>query len=303
MSDRSRADASQQARAFDHGREAAMLRRPAVAGTWYPADPDSLAREVDAHLARASRLDTPSHRIRAVIVPHAGLMYSGGIAAAAYCAVRDETYEALVLVGPSHYVGFNGVSAWPGGGFATPFGEMPVLASAVKALMSETPIVSTRTDAHAREHSLEMQLPFIARLFPAMPIVPLVMGEQTRETIEQLGDALARVFTGRHVLLVASTDLSHFFDAATADTLDGRVARLVASFDTDGLMRELERYPLHERGRFVMCGGGPAVAVMRAAQALDASEAVVIARTHSGMISGDNDQVVGYLAAAFGTFH
>jgi hypothetical protein len=154
--------------------------------------------------------------------------------------------------------------------------------------------------AHAREHSLEMQLPFLARLHPDVPILPIVMGLQERDTIVALADALAEVCTGQAVALVASSDLSHFFDARTADRLDGRVADLVGAFDGAGLLEELERYPEHERGRYVMCGGGPAVSVMLAASRLGARRARVLRRAHSGDVSGDYDRVVGYLAAAFG---
>jgi AmmeMemoRadiSam system protein B len=227
-------------------------------------------------------------------------MYSGPTAAAAYRAVRTGRYEVIVLVGPSHYVEFAGVAAWPDGAFLTPLGDLCISDADVRQLIEEDRIVSTRLDAHEREHSLEMQLPFLARIFPATPVVPLVMGDQTRRTVDRLAAALVAVFRGRDVLLVASSDLSHFFDAATAETLDATVARHVAGFDPNGLMNELERYPEWDRGRYVMCGGGAAVAVMHAARGLDASSAAVIARSHSGQVSGDNDRVVGYMAAAFG---
>jgi AmmeMemoRadiSam system protein B len=278
----------------------AMVRKTAVAGTWYSADPDDLARDVDGYLAGAPRVRFRTDAIHALIVPHAGLMFSGPTAAAAYAAVAGNTYDALIVVGPSHYVGFDGVAAWPAGAFASPLGDLRVQEDDVERLVSASRIVSTRLDAHLREHSLEMQLPFLARLFPETPIVPLVMGLQVRRTVDQLADALAGVFANRRVLLIASSDLSHFFDARTADTLDRRVAHLVDTFDAQGLMQELEQYPEYERGRCVMCGGGPAVAVMSTAQRLGAREGAVISRSHSGVVSGDNDQVVGYLAGAFG---
>jgi AmmeMemoRadiSam system protein B len=128
------------------------------------------------------------------------------------------------------------------------------------------------------------------------------MGEQTHDTIDGLAAALARVFAGRHVLLVASSDLSHFFDRETAQALDARVARTVGAFDPDALMAQMDRYPPHERGRYVMCGGGPAVAVMRAARALGATAGAVLAQTDSSTVSGDERRVVGYLAAVFGAF-
>jgi AmmeMemoRadiSam system protein B len=279
-----------------------MLRRPAVAGSWYPDDPSLLGRQVDRSLAAAPVAVGPDDRVVGLLGPHAGIVYSGAVAAAAYAAVRGRAFDLVVLVGPSHYVGFDGVAVWPGGAFETPLGRIPVPEEEVARLVSASPIIVPRTDAHAREHSLEMHLPFLQRALPGTPLVPLVMGEQTRETILALAEALAAVYRGRRVLVAASTDLSHFFDAATAARLDGRVARLVAALDDEGLLAELERYPMYERGRFVMCGGGPAVSVMRAARLLGSDQARVLAQAHSGDVSGDSSQVVGYLAAAFGRF-
>jgi hypothetical protein len=279
-----------------------MLRRPAVAGSWYPDDPAILGRQVDRSLAAVPAAVGPDDTVVGLLAPHAGIVYSGAVAAAAYAAVRGRAFDLVVLVGPSHYVGFDGVAVWPGGAFETPLGRIPVPEEEVARLVAASPVIVPRTDAHAREHSLEMHLPFLQRALPGTPLVPLVMGEQTRETILALAEALAAVYRGRRVLVAASTDLSHFFDAATAARLDGRVARLVARLDDEGLLAELERYPMSERGRFVMCGGGPAVSVMRAARLLGSDGARVLAQAHSGEVSGDSSQVVGYLAAAFGRF-
>jgi len=190
---------------------------------------------------------------------------------------------------------------WPRGAFGSPFGPAPIDEAVASAILA-SPIAAERPDAHAREHSLEMQLPFVRRLFPALPIVPIVVGYQVRETIDALGEQLARAVADRQALLVASTDLSHYFDAATADRLDGRVRALVDAFDPDGLLSLYEEYPERERGRYVACGGGAAIAVMRAAQRLGARDGRVLQYAHSGHVSGDNEGVVGYLAAAFGSF-
>ena len=152
------------------------------------------------------------------------------------------------------------------------------------------------TAVHAREHSLEMQLPFVQRLAPGVPIVPVLMGYQAAHTARALGDALAVALAGRSALIVASTDLSHYHDAATAARLDAIVIDHVAHFDPDGLQRALDRQPDHA------CGGGPLVAVMRAAKTLGARDAVVLSYADSGDVSGDKSAVVGYLAAALGTF-
>jgi MEMO1 family protein len=206
-----------------------------------------------------------------------------------------------VLIGPSHFAAFDGAALWPEGAFDSPLGPAPVDVTGAEAL-AESPIVHPLLSAHRREHSLEMQLPFLRRVHPSLPIVPVLIGFQNRATIDALADAVARAFAGRRALLIASTDLSHYFDAQTAATLDARVQRCVTDFDADALLDLFERYPEHERGRYVACGGGAAIAVMKAARALGATDGRVLHYAHSGQVSGDYDGVVGYMAAAFGTF-
>jgi AmmeMemoRadiSam system protein B len=280
--------------------QAPLVRPAAVAGSWYPGTRGALEREVDRLLAAAT--PPPPGEITAVIAPHAGMMFSGGVAAHAYRAVEGADVEVVALVGPSHFVGFDGVAVYERGAFETPLGTIEVDELAAIALTAASPVIKSHPPAHAREHSLEMQLPFLQRLLPRARIVPMVIGFQTRDTIVKLGDALARVFGGRRALLVASTDLSHYFSAERARKLDGLVTRFVGDFDTEGLLAEFESYPEVERGRYVACGGGAAIAVMRAARAIGATDGRVLTYANSGDISGDYSAVVGYMAAALGRF-
>jgi MEMO1 family protein len=270
------------------------LRRAAVAGSWYPGSPQALAAAVDRYLATVKT--TPRGEVVALVAPHAGLMYSGPVAAHAYLAASSGHYDVVVLVGPSHHVGFTGVAIVPRGAFDTPLGPIEISEADAAAIRGACPSVQDNSDAHAREHALEMQLPFLARLLPGTPIVPLVMGYQTRATIVGLGRGLALALAGRKALLVASSDLSHYQDARTATGLDRQVLDLVRDFNADGLMSLLERDPDHA------CGGGPIVAVMQAARALGAEDARVLKYADSGDVSGDKNAVVGYMAAVFGTF-
>ena len=273
------------------------IRRAAVAGTWYPGTAAALASAVDAHLANADRQARDvAGRIAALICPHAGLIYSGPVAAHGYRLLRGRAFDVAVLVGPSHFVGFDGVAIYPSGGFETPFGVARIDETLAAALLAASPIVREHGAAHAREHSLEMQLPFLQRLAPDVPIVPLVMGYQTADTAVALGEALGAALRGRNALLVASTDLSHYYDAATASRLDGVVIDCVERFDADALQEALTQEPQHA------CGGGPTVAVMRAARFGGARDAAVLRYADSGDVSGDKSAVVGYLAAALGTF-
>jgi AmmeMemoRadiSam system protein B len=270
------------------------IRRAAVAGSWYPADPETLAREVDRYLAAVG--EGPAGEAIALIAPHAGLMYSGPIAAHAYNLLRGRDIDVVVLVGPSHYVGFDGVAVYERGAFETPFGPVPIAEHCAAAIAMASREIGPHPSAHVREHSLEMQLPFLKRVLPGAEIVPLVMGYQRRETAYALGDAIAAAVKGRKAMLVASTDLSHYQNATTASNLDSRVIGQVQRFDPNGLMSLLESFPEHA------CGGGPTVSVMRAAKLLGARDARVLKYGDSGDVSGDKDAVVGYLAAAFGTF-
>jgi AmmeMemoRadiSam system protein B len=276
-----------------------MNRPAAVAGTWYPGTREALTREVDEYLGAAPA--RVAGDVTAIIAPHAGIMFSGPVGAYAYNAVANHTFDVAVLVGPSHFVAFEGVALWPDGAFETPLGPVHVDEAGAGAV-SASAIVQSLPSAHRREHSLEMQLPFLKRVLPDVPIVPLLIGFQHRETIDALAEAIADAFRGRRALLVASTDLSHYLDAETAATLDARVQRCVNGFDADGLLELFEQYPEHDRGRYVACGGGAAIAVMKAAKALGADSGRVLKYGHSGEISGDYDGVVGYMAAALGSF-
>ncbi|MFN2447835.1 MAG: AmmeMemoRadiSam system protein B [Vicinamibacterales bacterium] len=273
-----------------------MDRRAAVAGSWYPDTAAELRRALDAHLAavgeRTDGNDSENAELVGLMAPHAGLMYSGDVAAHAYRLLRGRHIDVVVLVGPSHYVAFEGVSVWPRGAFESPLGRLLVDEQLVDEMLASQSLVHDRPSAHAREHSLELQLPFVAHLAPAARILPLVMGKQTRATAYALADALARVLTNRRALLVASSDLSHFYDAARASELDASVLREIDRFDADGLMRLLERRPDHA------CGGGPLVSVLEASRALGASRSEVLRYADSGDVSGDKSSVVGYMSAA-----
>jgi AmmeMemoRadiSam system protein B len=275
-----------------------------VGGAWYPAQRERLVAEIDRDVARTgAELPGPP---RALIAPHAALMYSGPVAAHAYACVRGASYRTVVLVGPSHFVPFRGASIWRRGAWESPFGSLEVDEPLADAIVEGAAgVFVERADAHAREHSLEMQLPFIAHLIPGARIVPIVMGHQTRETALALGEAIARAIDRPpapgdaaaapmpdDVLLVASSDLSHYEHARTAARMDAVVVHHVEAFDANGLMTTLEQEPRHA------CGGGPIVSVLHAARQLGATEARVLHYADSGDVSGDKSSVVGYLAAA-----
>src|SRR3954464_14956976 len=159
------------------------IRPAAVAGTWYPGTAGALARDVDRYISDTDG-ESPRGRLDAVIAPHAGLMFSGPVGAYAYkAAAANGPYDAAILVGPSHFVAFDGVALYPSGAFDTPLGAAVIDEALGAELLAGGPSFQPRPAAHRREHSLEMQLPFIRRLLPEAKIVPLLMGYQSRETI------------------------------------------------------------------------------------------------------------------------
>lgn len=275
----------------------AVTRPSAVAGAWYPGVADVLAQEVDLYLSTAQtapsteRVSSPD--LTALLAPHAGLRHSGPVAAFAYRELLGYALDVVVIVGPSHFVAFDGVAVSRADGFETPFGLVTVDEPSVSALAAASSLFVEHEAAHAREHSIEMQLPFLCRVRPHVPIVPLLMGRQTADIASELARVLAETFAGRRVMFIASTDLSHYHDAVTAAALDRGVIECVEAFDPDALQEALDRRPEHA------CGGGALVTIMRTARLLGATRAQVLQYADSGDVSGDKSSVVGYLAAAF----
>jgi len=268
-------------------------RAAAVAGSWYPGRKDALEREVLGYL-RSADAPAVTGGLVALISPHAGLRYSGQVAAFGYSLLGDAQRDAtVVLVGPSHRVPFDGCAVYATGAWQTPLGEAPVDEAFAQALLDADARIFDEPRVHRDEHSLEMQLPFLQLRVPGLRIVPVLMGSQSRAEVDRLAARLTLALRRHPALLVASSDLSHYHPAAEANALDAQVVGDVERFDPDGLMDRLER----ERGH--ACGGGPMVAVMKAARAMNASRAQVLRYADSGDAGeGDKSRVVGYLSAA-----
>ncbi len=263
--------------------------RPAVfAGQFYTADPARLSAEIESYLAAAASTAPLSGKIMAIIVPHAGYVYSGRTAAAAYALIRGRAIDTVVIVGPSHRFAFEGCSIWPDGGFATPLGVARVDA-ALAGEIAKASGFRFRPEAFAEEHSVEVQVPFVQKVLPGAAIVPIVMGRQTRSTSRALAAALGKTCLDKNVLVVASTDLSHFLPKAEAQATDAATAELVRAMNTASLIRKTEA------GENIMCGGGPVAAVLLLAEKTGKPKVEILSRTDS---SGFGGPVVGYLAAA-----
>ena len=272
------------------------IRKPAVAGMFYPADKSSLTNAVDRLLAQAETMSLSGTAI-AIIAPHAGYQYSGLTAAYAYLAARDTSFDTVVVVSPSHREYFDGISVYGGSAYATPLGEIGINEDLREQLTSRDPIIEVSSAGHRAEHALEVQLPFVQRIRHNATLLPIVMGDQRRPYCKHLGERLAAVLAGSRALLVASSDLSHYHGYETANDLDRVVIDAVAGFDEMKLMDDLESR------RVEACGGGPMAAVMIAARNLGATAAHVLHHCNSGDTGGDRDRVVGYLAASLHRSH
>ncbi len=279
-----------------------MNRTAAVAGTWYPGTAGALAREVDQYLGAVGVV--PSGRIDAIIVPHAGIMFSGPVAAHAYRAAASAgPYDAALLVGPSHFVAFDGVALYPSGAFECPLGPAIIDEALAAELISPSSVIRPLPTAHSREHSLEMQLPFLKRR---------AAGSGHRAVAHRLPDAPTRSSSSprpwrtsrrRGGCCSSRAATCRTISTRTRQHVSTSACRIVWRHSTrTGCSALFEQYPEGERGRYVACGGGAIIAVMMAAKARGAKAARVLKYAHSGDVSGDNSGVVGYLAGACGDF-
>jgi len=270
------------------------MRPPAVAGMFYPAPPSALSRTIDEYLAEVGRVQkaktTPSPI--ALIVPHAGYMYSGRTAAYAYALLLHRVFTSIVIVAPSHREYFDGISVYDGSGYRTPLGEVLIDEPLRDLLLAGESIIEATPRGHREEHAIEVQLPFLQKVVPSFHFLPIVMGNQTNEYCFHLGDRLATILRDKNVLLIASSDLSHYYPSHEADRLDRVFLRDVEACDPNQLMIDLENDTTEA------CGGGPAVAVIHAAKLLGATTASILHHCNSGDITGDYTQVVGYVSAA-----
>ena len=277
------------------------IRKPAVAGQFYPSDPVELAELIDrcyVHPLGPGR-SPPSEETKAthvaVVSPHAAYVYSGPVAAHSYLHVSSlRRPDIIIVVAPNHYGIGSGVSTFRSGQWETPLGRLRVDAAAAKELADTAEIVSFDPGAHRLEHSLEVQLPFLQRIYgDAVPILPVSLLFQDIETVKTISGAIAKMARGRRAVLVASSDLTHYEPAGEAKSKDLRLLDEVLRLDLDGFYSTLERLSV------TSCGFGAIATIMEAARALGLTRPELLKYATSGDTSGDNLQVVGYGALRF----
>jgi len=269
-----------------------ILRSPVVAGSFYPDNPVQLRREIASYLRGKSEAPASDLNPQALIVPHAGYYYSGAVAGNAYQLIDNRDYDLVVVLAPSHSHFFTGASIYSVGNYITPLGEVEVDTELAENLIADNPEINFIAEAHSQEHSLEVQLPFLQVALGKFTLLPIVIGQQDWLPAEKLAETVASLSKNRRLLLIASTDLSHFHNAATAEILDQRIIDAVAAFNPEAF------WSLITQRQAEACGAGPLLTVMLAAKKMAAERVEILNYRHSGHVSGDNERVVGYLAAA-----
>ncbi len=270
------------------------LRPSPIAGTWYDGNPQRLSQSVDEYLDHAIIPELHGEVI-GVIAPHAGHRYSGPVAGYAFAAIRGLTPELVAVISPMHQPYSQPLITTAHAAYSTPLGNIHVDRQAVDDLSSR---VKSRLGyglspvAYDQEHSLEIELPFIQRAVGTeFKLLPVMVRQVDPRTSRELGAALAESLTGRNALLVASTDLSHFYNQNEAKSLDGEMLKQIESFSPDRL------FETEERGKGYACGLGATAAVLWAARALGADKVRILNHATSGDVTGDFSSVVGYGAA------
>jgi len=288
------------------------IRKPAVAGTFYPSEKSSLEEMVSTFLKNVPQHKFPQQsRLIGLIVPHAGYVYSGQVAAYSYKLLGDYLRRGsgsdkpaseparcltLIIIGPSHYVSFDGISIYPEGAWETPLGKVEIDNKVALSLMEKSRRIHPYPLAHLREHSLEVQIPFLQMVLKDFKIVPLIIGNPSIENCQALADAIfstgLSLRLGKDVLIIASSDMSHYHSYAKACLMDGLCLKDIESLDTEKLLQDMGK------GLCELCGAGAVFTLINVAKRLNA-KAEVLKYANSGDVTGEKDRVVGYGAVAF----
>lgn len=282
--------------------QADSIRQPVFADKFYPGDSTKLANAIKAFLSNAKppKMDNPI----AIIVPHAGYIFSGQIDADGYNQVRQNQYDIIVVLGTNHTTaGFTGISVYPKGAFGTPIGASAIDEKMAEKLLREDPDVNANLTVHAQEHSIEVQIPFIRYLFPHTKILPIIVGEPDIKMCSKFGQVLAKILKNKKALIVASSDLSHYPRFDDAINVDNKTLKTIASLDLIEIKSEMEGQLEQNIPQLVTCacGEAPILAAVATAKELGANCASIIGYSNSGYNPvGSSDRVVGYGAVAIG---
>ncbi len=273
------------------GKSNEICRPPAAAGTFYPAVPSKLSALIDQYLKAAPEQNITGEII-ALIVPHAGYIYSGPVAASGYKLLANKSYDTVILIGPSHHQYLNVASIIPAGSWETPLGKVPIDTSLAKAIAAENKLFACSARAHQPEHSLEVQLPFLQKTLRDFKIVPILLSDPTLANCALLAQAIVKNCDPRKkYLIIASTDLSHYYPQEKARAMDRLALALLEKQDLAGLTAGLAA------GSCELCGQGAVLTALEVARLKGPAKVQVLKYATSGDVTGELDRVVGYASA------
>jgi AmmeMemoRadiSam system protein B len=266
------------------------IREPAVAGLFYPEDATELTK-VLTDLLDKNRPAKKYDNILGIVSPHAGYLYSGSSAALAYNVLKENSdFSTAIILSPSHHLYFNGCSIYDGDYYQTPLGNIPVNKNIAEFIETNSKNIFIGNKGHDKEHALEVQLPFLQMISDNFDIVPIIIGNQNAQYIQELSNTLAEIINEK-IIIIASSDLSHFHSSEEAEKLDSVVINRIENFDYPGLYTDLAN------GKCEACGGGAIVALLETADIMGVNKTKVLSHTNSGDVTNDKSSVVGYLSA------
>jgi hypothetical protein len=265
------------------------IRHQQVAGYFYPAEKEKLQKNI-SQLLQNAKLEKSFNKIFGIVSPHAGYIYSGKTAAYAYNLLKGKSYKTVIVISPSHAEYFPGISIYDGDAYETPLGIVEIDQIMTDKLIENSKTIFKGIQGHRKEHSLEVQIPFLQSVLKEFKIVPVVMGDQSKMFVDELADRISKVVDDE-TLVVASSDLSHFYSSEKANKLDSVVEKRINDFDFEQLLKNLDDHECEA------CGGGPIAVMMKAAALKNINKSFVINRSDSGDVTGDKTEVVGYLSA------
>jgi len=270
-----------------------MIKEPNVAGGFYSADPKELVQAIDSYEESAGAVPV-DRKVEIAIAPHAGYPYSGPVAAYTFKAIAHNHYKTVVIIAPSHFFPFEGISVWPRGGFKTPLGIVPVDEDFAQALLKENTAFQFLPQVFEREHAIEVELPFLQKTFNDVRIVPILMGDPDPQVCRNLAVALDKLIGQRDdVLILVSSDMSHYYTYDVANRMDALTLDAIKEIDPkkffEGcISRKME-----------MCGFVPVTTALIYAKLRGIKHVEVLRHANSGDTSGDKSRVVGYSSVIF----
>ncbi|MBK7104271.1 MAG: AmmeMemoRadiSam system protein B [Ignavibacteriae bacterium] len=265
------------------------IREPKVAGMFYPNSKIELEKMINNFFDKVDLINKYEN-VGGIISPHAGYVYSGQTATFGYKTIIGKKFKNVIVISPSHREYFPGISVYDGDAYKTPLGQIKINSDLRNQILDKSNLFFSGEEGHRNEHALEVQLPFLQIAIGEFKLIPIVIGDQSKMFVDELAEVLSN-FIDDENLLIASSDLSHFYIREKAQIKDGKIIEHINKFEFEKLQSDLETKNCEA------CGGGAIVAVMKALKNKNYKNSKVLMQTDSGDITGDTSEVVGYLSA------